>query len=854
MAKFNWNNFDAEFLGEVVYSSKTDKKIQPMFETSDVNMLIPSVLSIAEAPDRDFVMTYRNEIEFKLLKNYPDLVREMTGASKSANYLSELNKLSKEKMTNGLLDKYIKALYRIGCDDFVTEFCSEFRNVRTVDLQTTECHGPIKLHDYQRQAVTALKEYFIDEDGKSGLLVMPTGSGKTRTSTAFLLNHMVAEEGYQIIWLTHRHMLIDQAAQSFYDHSPTIKLHNNQMRQFKMVCVSGNHKTMKATEKDDNLMILSVQSASRNLDYLKTVLSKKVIIVVDEAHHAVAKSYRKIINYIRKRRPDAKLLGLTATPVRGTDAQSKYLRSLFDHKIVYTISMSRLIKDKYLANPEYIDVQTGENFETRISIDEEKYIKRWGELPESLVYKVAESSERNKLIVQHYLENKEKYGKTLIFALNSYHAYTLTDEMRKANIRCDFVYSRHGKEKNDSVIRQFQKGELDVLININILSEGSDIPDIQTVFLTRPTASDVLLMQQIGRGMRGVSAQGTETVYLVDFVDQWESFNKWLNPKYVLENEAIETPDEVVTTRRKPHLIPWGMVQDIYSGLSIHGGKLQTNIATPYGWFRLSDDVGEDYVLLVFEDQYERYFAIYRDRAELRKVKPTISQLRKKYFSGFVLPPSDYDLQLFWDNLCDEEDDVHFFLFDDRDKYDHIAVAKMIKETEANLFRTSTELYNSYDVVKELYGNLQNYRYKIFDALNREESVLGNKVEEFPIELLPYTIDKPYNLDELTAEVIDEMFNGNYEDFTISWTDEPCKDIYGMFYKGIEKDKIVINSLLNSSQVQPEVIKYIIYHEMLHRSMRYHDDAFRREEHKYPNYTEWERVLDHQLLNYKFEW
>ena len=219
MAKFNWNNFDAEFLGEVVYSSKTDKKIQPMFETSDVNMLIPSVLSIAEAPDRDFVMTYRNEIEFKLLKNYPDLVREMTGASKSANYLSELNKLSKEKMTNGLLDKYIKALYRIGCDDFVTEFCSEFRNVRTVDLQTTECHGPIKLHDYQRQAVTALKEYFIDEDGKSGLLVMPTGSGKTRTSTAFLLNHMVAEEGYQIIWLTHRHMLIDQAAQSFYDHS-----------------------------------------------------------------------------------------------------------------------------------------------------------------------------------------------------------------------------------------------------------------------------------------------------------------------------------------------------------------------------------------------------------------------------------------------------------------------------------------------------------------------------------------------------------------------------------------------------------------------------------------------------------
>ena len=855
MTKFNWNSFGSDFLSEVVYSSKTDKEIQPMFETRDVNMLIPSVLSIAETPDREFVMKYRDEIEFKLLKNYPDLVREITGASKTANYLSELNKLSQEKMTNGLADKYIKALYRIGCDDFVTEFYSEFRNVRTVNLQSQDCPNPIILHDYQQEAVTALKEYFIDDDEKSGLLVMPTGSGKTRTSTAFLLNHMVAEEGYQIIWLTHRHMLIDQAAKSFYVHSPTIKLYNTKMKQFKMVCVSGNHKTMKATEKDDNLMILSVQSASRNLDYLKTVLSKKVVIVVDEAHHAVAKSYRKIINYVRKRRPDAKLLGLTATPVRDTDAQSRYLLSLFDNKIVYSISMSQLIKDKYLAKPEYIDVQTGENFETFISLDEEKYIKRWGELPESLVDKVAKSSERNKVIVQHYLDNKGKYGKTLIFALNAYHAYTLTQEMRKSNVRCDFVYSRRGKEKNEVVIHQFQEGKLDVLININILTEGSDIPDIQTVFLTRPTASDVLLMQMIGRGMRGISAQGTETIYLVDFVDKWETFNKWLNPKYILEDEVININNETATKRRKPHLIPWGMVQDIYSGLSIQGGKIQANIATPYGWFRVSDDVGEDYVLLVFEDQYERYLAIHKDRHELKKENITISKLRKIYFSGFVLPPSDYDLQLFWDNICDDGDDVHFFLFEDRDKYDHIAVARMIKETDANLFRTSTDLYNSYDVVKELYGNLQNYRFKIFDALNREEQVQGNKVEELPIELLPYIIDKPYDLQKLTAEVIDEMFNGNYQDFNISWTDRPCKDVYGRFYKGIDKDNIVINVLLNSSQVKPEVVKYVIYHEMLHRFMRYHDEEFRREEHKYPNYTEWERVLDHQLLlNYKFEW
>ncbi len=853
MERFDWSNFDVDFLKAVIYNDKTPKELQPIYETNDVIMLVPSILGITEVPNREFVITYRTEIEFKLLKKYPDLVREISAVPKTANYLTELNKLSQMKMSNGLVDKYIKTLYRIGGGTYAAECYSEFRHVRTVDLKKTECNEAIALHDYQKKAVEALKTHFIENDRKSGLLVMPTGSGKTRTSTAFLLQHMVAEEGYQIIWLAHRHMLIDQSAKSFYDNSPAIKLFNPKMRQFKMVCVSGNHLTMKSTEKDDNLMILSVQSASRNLDYLKKVLSPKVIIVVDEAHHAVAKSYKKIIDFIRKRRPDAKLLGLTATPVRGTDGQSRYLLNLFENEIVYTISMSQLIKEKYLATPKYIDVKTEQSFEALISLNEEKYIKRWGELPESLVDKVAKSSERNNLIVQHYLDNKEKYGKTLIFALNAYHAYTLAQEMQKAHVRCDFVYSRHGKEKNAEVIRNFQEGKLDVLININILTEGSDIPDIQTVFLTRPTASEVLLMQMIGRGMRGVSAQGTEMVYLVDFEDKWETFNKWLNPQFVLENEEESSVDAETKKYRKPYLIPWGMVRDIYNGITFKGGNLQTNIATPYGWYNLQDDAGEDYALLVFEDQYESYQAMLRDRKVIKNdTKMSLVKLRKKYFAGFVLPPSDYDLQTFWDNICEDEDELELFLFEDRDKYDHIAVANMIKESGKDLFRTSTDLFNSYNIVKDLYGNLQNYRYKIFEVLNQEEEAYGNKVEEFPIELLPYTIDQPYDLDELTAEVIDEMFGGKYSGYEIEWTDKPYKSFYGRFYPGDDVNKIQINLLLNSSQVEREAVKYVIYHELLHRDIRKHGPEFRRREHQYPNYTEWERVLDHEM--FKFKW
>lgn len=144
--------------------------------------------------------------------------------------------------------------------------------------------------------------------------------------------------------------------------------------------------------------------------------------------------------------------------------------------------MSELISKGILSEPIFEKIETGENFEAIISLDEKKYLKRWGELPGSLVDKVAKSSERNGLLVKQYIENKGRYGKTIIFALNGYHAYILCEEFKKQHMNCDFVFSNHGNEMNTEIIQKFMEGNLDVLININILTEDSDVPHIQTVF------------------------------------------------------------------------------------------------------------------------------------------------------------------------------------------------------------------------------------------------------------------------------------------------------------------------------------------------------------------------------------
>ena len=180
-----------------------------------------------------------------------------------------------------------------------------------------------------------MQEYFLEQNGLSGILVMPTGSGKTMTSIYFLL-HELSSRGYEVVWLAHRHMLVEQAANVFYRLSPLVKdVAGDKIKSLTVTCVSGAHASAHALSQKDDIVVGSVQSLVRNLGYLTAPLKKKVIIVVDEAHHALAPSYRKIINAVRQKCPEAKLLGLTATPIRYTDMGTVSLLKLFEQKIIY---------------------------------------------------------------------------------------------------------------------------------------------------------------------------------------------------------------------------------------------------------------------------------------------------------------------------------------------------------------------------------------------------------------------------------------------------------------------------------------------------------------------------------------
>ena len=859
---FDWTNFPLNFLKAVIYSNSTHPSLKPETVYNDKDFLAPYAERIANYPDAYFVKKYRREIEEYFLpegKHLKSVVKQLENMNygefqsvDDEDSETALLNLKQKKLSETLINVYLNELASVGLQiDEVIE--TKFPKPLTIDLQESGAAVDINLYPYQEDAVIALKKHFLDEDNLSGILQMPTGSGKTLTSVYFLLKEM-ASRGYQIIWIAHRFMLVEQAASVFYKLSPLVKENSNK-KTFKMVCISSVHSSAKAIEKDDDLIISMVQSISRNTNRLQKNLHDKVIIVVDEAHHTLAPTYRRTINEIRKKNPAAKLLGLTATPIRANEKDTAALGKIYSNKIIYQVSMSKLISDGTLAKPIPNQIQTNLDIETIINDKEIGEIQKFKEIPESLVDKIARTNERNDVIVDEYIRNKDKYGKTLIFALNGIHCMALNDAFHAKGIKSDFVYTTNKTSYNNEVIERFRNNQLEVLININILTEGSDIPDIQTIFLTRPTSSDALLMQMVGRGMRGVGAGGTETVNIVDFCDKWSDITRWLNPEIIFGDDA-EIVDPVYGSVRRYDLIPFDLIRAIMKGISYKGvGVLKRENVLPVGWYNIIDEEGNDEQILVFENQMRGYDNLKADlENNLQNVESSVDNedIGEKYFDEFGLAPTENELRDLVYYFVLENKFPEMQTFELRDKIDPYKLAqefisqdfgmKTVRNKIAEIYKENRQL------IDNLYGGRDYYERRIIDFMMYPDGVapLGTIVEEVEKEF--YKLDEePFgeSLDTLLDEVISEHTNTlgkNFKRPTISWTDKDYKTYFGIYYP--EKKRIKINRVLDSKTVPREVLKYLIYHECLHQLIPKHGREFRNLEHLFPNFDDCENFLD----------
>ena len=422
-----------------------------------------------------------------------------------------------------------------------------------------------KLFLHQEQAIRCLNNKTkANADSFAGLLAIPTGGGKTMTAAWWGLSKLIGIT--KVIWIAHRHELLNQAAEAFKANAFSEVM--GKKAPFNYRIVSGVHDKPVHIKPSDDLIIASKDSLQQGLDRVIRTLKSggtspdAVFLIIDEAHHSTAKSYRSIIETLRSSFRNFHMLGLTATPWRTAQKERGLLKRVFSDDIVYKVDLKTLIARGILAEPKFRELRTKVDMTEIVSDQELAKIQHFDldTIGEDTARKLAENKTRNAVIVDHYMDNKGEYGQTLIFALNVLNAIALDALFKEHGVRSDYVVGeirqhftgvKVSPKENQEKIRRFREKEISVLINVNIITEGIDVPGVETVFLTRPTISSVLMTQMIGRGLRGEKAGGKSTVNIVSFVDEWQDKIAWVNPEKLYIEENADFLDKTVETQRQ---------------------------------------------------------------------------------------------------------------------------------------------------------------------------------------------------------------------------------------------------------------------------------------------------------------
>ena len=363
----------------------------------------------------------------------------------------------------------------------------------------------LSLRPYQ---VSMIEEALDVLDYEStALCIAPTGAGKTIILSQIMQGHLKTGKGRsprrkKILVLQHTKELLQQNRDKVALWCPKVK-------------TSLFHSEEKDTQ--GRIVFAMVQTLCRH--YKK--FPKVDLVVIDEAHHAVAKSYLKIVNHLKEKNQDLKILGMTATPNRG-DRQG--LKSLFK-SVTSQIYLSDLIGDGYLVAPRIFTVDAGQQKDLRSILwtqdnpnGQSRFINKqqqWDKANTVLTDNLALNEE----VIRHWQE-KAQGKKTVVFCSTLHHAKEIRDTFERHGIGATHINGEMPTEERLESLRRFElpKGnphEATVITNAAVLTEGWDFPAIECVILLRPMSYEATYVQMIGRGLR--SSPGKTDCIVLDF-------------------------------------------------------------------------------------------------------------------------------------------------------------------------------------------------------------------------------------------------------------------------------------------------------------------------------------------------
>ena len=494
---------------------------------------------------------------------------------------------------------------------------------------------------YQEGAIKAVCDSFGKKNRRKALLVMATGSGKTRTVIA--LCDVLLQHGWvkNILFLADRNSLVTQAKRSFYNMLPDLSVTNlcEEKDNYNAHCVFSTYQTM----------MNCIDSVKDEKGKLFTC-GHFDLVICDEAHRSIYNKYRDIFNYF-----DAPLVGLTATPKDEIDKNTYEVFELENGVPTYGYELADAVKDGYLV--DFMSVETklkfieqGIVYDDLSDEDKEEYestFARDGELPESIGSSALNEWIFNEDTIKEVLnvlmtngikiDYGERIGKTIIFAKNHRHAEKIFEVFNKEYPHLNGYAKVIDNKINyaQTAIDEFSdpKKLPQIAISVDMLDTGIDVPQVVNLVFFKKVMSKAKFWQMIGRGTRLckglIDGKDKDIFYIFDFCGNFEFFR--------MNSKGKEVPATLSVQERIFNLKTTMLykLQDLAyqtDALKEFRTALQEDVI-----YKIKELNRDNFAV----KQHLKYIDMYADAEKLKVLTPADLQQLKDEVAPLILPYND---------------------------------------------------------------------------------------------------------------------------------------------------------------------------------------------------------------------
>ena len=450
---------------------------------------------------------FRQEEMYRIIIGSSNMT--MSALTKNKEWNTKLVATEQGEFTKEVLDEF-KTLWNspntLAFEEFISAYKEEYRRNKIIDKQkmiakeeeipSIEAYS-LQPNSMQVGFINELEKIY--EEGKDkALLISATGTGKTYAS-AFAMRELGFKK---VLFLVHRNQIAKQAMKSY--------------RKVFGGTVTTGQVTGKHADYDKDYIFATVQTLSKEENLQRFASDHFDAIVIDEAHHSAAGSYKKVMDYFTPKL----WMGMTATPDKRDDnMEGRNIYEIFDHNIAYEIRLQDAMEEDLLCPFHYFGV-------TDLEIQDESGNKQKEDIEN---FRYLTSDER----VENVMEKAKYFGysgdrvKGLIFCSRLDEGHELSRKFNEKGWKTLVLSGSNSEQERADAIDSLVDDELDpaeqldYIISVDIFSEGVDVPEINQVIMLRPTQSPIIFIQQLGRGLR--KADGKEFVVIVDFIGNYNN-------------------------------------------------------------------------------------------------------------------------------------------------------------------------------------------------------------------------------------------------------------------------------------------------------------------------------------------